>query len=95
MDPLSLIWNSIETLTVSLTHKVKSLLASIKTFTEYLEAHQHDSVFLTTKASGTGLGLAVVQGIVQEHKGWVSVTSEVGQGTTVTLSFPVSSRVAV
>jgi signal transduction histidine kinase len=34
---------------------------------------------------GTGLGLAIVQGIVTQHGGSVSIESEVGVGTTVTL----------
>ncbi|MCL5034742.1 MAG: heavy metal sensor histidine kinase [Bacteroidetes bacterium] len=40
------------------------------------------------KRPGTGLGLAIVKSIMQLHKGNVSVTSEPGKGTTVTLSFP-------
>jgi signal transduction histidine kinase len=45
--------------------------------------------FFTTKHNGTGLGLSVVQGIIQEHRGTVRFASEPGQGTTVTLSLPL------
>jgi signal transduction histidine kinase len=44
----------------------------------------------TTKPGGTGLGLYIVQEIVAAHGGQVTVESVVDQGTTFTLTFPLS-----
>ncbi|PKN04287.1 MAG: hypothetical protein CVU74_07655, partial [Deltaproteobacteria bacterium HGW-Deltaproteobacteria-9] len=49
--------------------------------------------FYTKKAmgrSGTGLGLAIVWGTVKDHNGYIDVQTEVGEGTTFTLYFPVT-----
>lgn len=46
--------------------------------------------FFTTKAGkGTGLGLAVVWGIIQEHSGKIEVNSQEGKGTEFLITFPV------
>jgi signal transduction histidine kinase len=45
--------------------------------------------FFTTKSSGTGLGLAVSYGIIQQHDGRIEVKSEVGQGSVFTVKLPV------
>jgi CheY-like chemotaxis protein len=48
--------------------------------------------FFTTKGErGTGLGLAMVYGMVQRHSAEIEIESVVGKGTTMRLSFPVQS----
>jgi len=44
--------------------------------------------YYTSKDTGTGLGLAVVERIISAHSGTLSVTSEEGEGTVFTLYFP-------
>jgi len=55
--------------------------------------------FFTTKLTvregqrrGTGLGLAVTYGIIQEHAGKIQVESQVGSGTTFHLEFPMARK---
>lgn len=62
-----------------------------------IEAEQLDRIFdpfFTTKRKdqGTGLGLAVVHGIIKKHKGEIRVTSKVGAGTTFHVYLAVDGR---
>jgi len=49
--------------------------------------------FFTTKARGvgTGLGLSICQDIMRQHRGTIQVRSEVGEGTTFTVSIPLET----
>jgi two-component system NtrC family sensor kinase len=50
--------------------------------------------FFSTKrdASGIGLGLSIVHGIVESHKGKIEVFSELGKGTNMTITFPIKKQ---
>jgi PAS domain S-box-containing protein len=48
-------------------------------------------LFNTTKHRGTGLGLAIVRQIISAHGGTISYRSEIGRGTTFTISLPRES----
>ncbi len=55
--------------------------------------HIFDPFFTTKKnGEGTGLGLSIVYGIVMKYSGSVDVESKKGEGTVVTLSFPVKEE---
>ena len=45
--------------------------------------------FFTTKETGTGLGMSVTYGLIQQHGGAISLESEIGRGTTFTITLPV------
>jgi PAS domain S-box-containing protein len=45
--------------------------------------------FFTTKETGTGLGLSVSYGIIQEHGGNIFAQSRLGEGATFTVEFPI------
>ncbi|MGV2480036.1 UNVERIFIED_CONTAM: hypothetical protein IGO34_24860, partial [Salmonella enterica subsp. enterica serovar Weltevreden] len=46
---------------------------------------------MNTEYAGTGIGLAICKKIVEEHSGYISAKSEVGRGTTFTISLPLNS----
>jgi signal transduction histidine kinase len=46
--------------------------------------------FYTTRPKGTGLGLPIVQRIIEAHGGWLGIESAEGVGTIVTLGIPVA-----
>jgi two-component system NtrC family sensor kinase len=51
-----------------------------------------DPFFTTKSTKGTGLGLSVSYGIIRQHRGEISVESEVGRGTTFTIKIPSTTK---
>lgn len=49
--------------------------------------------FFTTKEKGTGMGLAMVYGVVKNHDGFITVDSDLGKGSTFTIYLPAAERV--
>lgn len=83
------------TLTTNTTEE--SVLITVEDTGIGIEADNLNKIFdpfFTTKGvgDGTGLGLAVTYGIVQEHSGTIQPTSELGKGTTFKLEFPVAEK---
>ena len=48
--------------------------------------------FFTTKAGGTGVGLAIVKKIIQQHNGEIHIESEHGRGTSITIILPAQQN---
>ncbi|MBI5643022.1 MAG: HAMP domain-containing protein [Deltaproteobacteria bacterium] len=57
------------------------------------DMHKIFEPYFTTKDLGIGLGLALTKRIIEEHGGKIHITSQVGKGTTVTLTLPAVVRV--
>ena len=73
-------------------HVPEALLISIRDTGEGIRAEDIPHVFdpfFTTKDYGTGLGLSVVHGIVQEHGGQIEVESELQKGTVFHILLPL------
>ncbi len=53
--------------------------------------------FFSTKETGTttGMGLAIVHGIVHQHQGWIEVESKAGQGSSFLIHFPACAQDAL
>ena len=75
---------------VSADHSVEITVADTGPgLTEDQRAHLFVPGF-TTKSDGSGLGLTIVERIVNEHDGTMSVDSETGRGTTFRIRLPVA-----
>lgn len=48
--------------------------------------------FFSTKEGGTGLGLTICKGLIEQHRGEISIDSKVGQGTVCLIHLPLISH---
>jgi two-component system nitrogen regulation sensor histidine kinase NtrY len=81
--------------TTSLEDGVKLEVSDTGTGLTPEECERLFTPYYTTKQHGTGLGLAVVQSVVSDHHGRISVESEPGKGTTFQIILPRQSVVPV
>ncbi|MBN2280492.1 MAG: GHKL domain-containing protein [Candidatus Marinimicrobia bacterium] len=95
----NLILNAIQAMTekgnieINLTGKEAFAVITISDDGTGIEKENLDKIFepyFTTKRKGTGLGLALVRQIVENHQGGISVESEVGKGTLFQIKLPLS-----
>lgn len=79
-------WSDSENLFVAISDTGKGIFA--ENLTKIFEP------FYTTKdvGKGTGLGLSIVHDIIQNHDGEIDVESEIGKGTTFTITLPVTAH---
>jgi two-component system NtrC family sensor kinase len=77
-------------------HRVQVMVSDTGSGIAQEHIHRIYDPFFTTKnkpktghSGGTGLGLSVTYGIIQEHAGKIRVDSAPGQGTTFTMEFPL------
>ncbi len=59
-----------------------------------IEPHHMDRIFepkFTTKSSGMGLGLGIIKNIIENYKGTITFETQLGKGTTFTVSLPVAN----
>jgi CheY-like chemotaxis protein len=61
--------------------------------TEEVKARCLEPFFSTKQDEGTGLGLGSVYGIVRRHEGEIDIESEVGRGTSISVSLPLEKGV--
>ena len=53
-----------------------------------IKEHIFEPFFTTKKAAGTGMGLAMAYGCIENHNGWIHVASEPGKGTEFFIFLP-------
>jgi signal transduction histidine kinase len=60
-----------------------------KGMSEELQKRAFTAVLSTTKAKGTGIGLAIVGRIIETHRGSIRIKSRLKHGTGIVITLPV------
>jgi signal transduction histidine kinase len=79
------------TITIGIAHRSDELIVSVQDDGPGIPPEQVDRIFdpmFTSKSGGTGLGLTIVQRVVEAHGGTVEVVSQPGSGATFRTSWP-------
>jgi len=82
------------TVTISLKTRAGKAVVEVRDTGHGIEARDIERItdpFFTTRVDGSGLGLSVVRTVVDEHDGSLTVESTPGQGTSVTMAFPLAT----
>ena len=97
----NLIFNAVDAMpeggTVTVSTAVDGAFISLRVrdtgtgMTEEVRRRCFEPFYTTKGVHGSGLGLAMVHGVVQRHSGTVAVASELGHGTTITVRVPIST----
>ncbi|MDB6021636.1 MAG: hybrid sensor histidine kinase/response regulator, partial [Pedosphaera sp.] len=74
------------------THGVLEVIDNGTGMSELTLKHCLEPFYSTKGQRGTGLGLAMVYGVMERHQGKIEVESELGNGTTVRLIFPLLAQ---
>ncbi len=78
---------------ITLRNEENYIKIGIKDFGQGIDFDDLSKIFepyFTTKRKGTGLGLAVVKQIIENHNGYLSVSSELGKGTFMEINLPIN-----
>ena len=102
---MNLIFNAVDatseggTVTISTSHIADHIQVEVKDtgkgMSEEVLSRCYEPFYSTKPNRGSGMGLTMVHGIVQRHDGSIDIQSRLGEGTTVTIGFPVRVKAAV
>ena len=82
---------------VDIEQRQKRIIITVEDHGIGIAEEHHGRIFepnFTSKSSGMGLGLTMVRKMIEDYKGEISIKSELGKGTTFTISLPNNLKAA-